>query len=81
MTKLLHAALKEGRPDKKNGNAVAQQGEPSAAQLDLYSTYKETQDATPATTIRDMLEIKSDRAPISIDEVEPVEETAQSASL
>ena len=28
---------------------------------------------TPATTIRDMLEIKSDREPIPIDEVEPVE--------
>jgi len=72
MTKMLHAALKDGRPDKKTGLTL-QEGTPSAAQLDLYDTYKTTQDATPATTIRDMLEIVSDRAPISIDEVEPVE--------
>ena len=61
MTKMLHAALKDGRPDKKTGLTL-QEGTPSAAQLDLYDTYKTTQDATPATTIRDMLEIEIGRA-------------------
>jgi glutamate synthase (ferredoxin) len=42
--------------------------------LDFYKTYNENVKNAPTTVLRDLLEIKSDREPISIDDVEPVEE-------
>ena len=42
--------------------------------LDLYKTYTENVEKTPVSVIRDMLRIESDREPIDISEVEPVED-------
>ena len=41
---------------------------------DLYEIYRSSIAGRPPTTLRDLLEFKSDRQPISIDEVEPAEE-------
>ena len=60
MSKLLHKALRS--------SDVAGEG------LDFYNIYMDTVKATPVVTIRDMLEVRSDRKPIPIDDVEPVEE-------
>merc|ERR1712176_722705 len=56
MSKLLHKAVGLG------GKNPA---------IENFKKYQEHQDKAPITTLRDMLEIKSDRSPISIDEVEP----------
>uniref|UniRef100_A0A7S2DXM1 glutamate synthase (ferredoxin) n=1 Tax=Haptolina brevifila TaxID=156173 RepID=A0A7S2DXM1_9EUKA len=42
--------------------------------LDMYNLYKDNVKKTPVSVIRDMLEIESDREPIPLEEVEPVEE-------
>jgi len=59
MSKLLHKALRSSDP--KEG-------------FEFYSTYQAAVEKAPVSVIRDMLEIVSDRKPISIDEVEPAEE-------
>jgi len=41
--------------------------------FDFYKTYMEVVETSPTTVIRDLLEIKSDRESIPLDEVEPVE--------
>lgn len=41
---------------------------------DHYEFYRQYLEERPATALRDLLEFKSDRTPISIDDVEPVEE-------
>ena len=41
---------------------------------DHYQTYKQYLQGRPVTALRDLLDFKSDRASISLDEVEPVEE-------
>jgi glutamate synthase (ferredoxin) len=56
MSKLLHKAVGLG------GKNPA---------IENFKKYQEHQEKAPITTLRDMLEIKSDRSPISIDEVEP----------
>ena len=56
MSKLLHKAVGLG------GKNPA---------IENFKAYQEHMDQAPITTLRDMLEIKSDRSPISIDEVEP----------
>ena len=38
-----------------------------------YQVYQQTSNLTPASTIRDMLKVVSDREPIPIEDVEPVE--------
>jgi glutamate synthase (ferredoxin) len=58
MSKLLHKAVDLGG-----------KGEGSA---DAYKLYEEHRNERPATSLRDMLEIVSDREPIDIDEVESV---------
>jgi glutamate synthase (ferredoxin) len=58
MSRLLHKALRDS-PEKEG--------------FDLYKTYQENVEGTPVSVIRDMLEIVSDREPIPLDEVEPVE--------
>ena len=78
MARLLHDALRDGRPARKAAEGVekgeiAQKGEPSEQQRLLYEAYQETSKLTPATTIRDMLKVVSDRGPIPLDDVEPVE--------
>ena len=78
MARLLHDALRDGRPARKAAEGVekgeiAQKGEPSEQQRLLYEAYQETSKLTPATTIRDMLKVVSDREPIPLDDVEPVE--------
>ena len=55
---LLHKALRDS-PEKDG--------------FDFYNVYKENVEKAPVTVIRDMLEIKSDREPIDISEVESVE--------
>merc|ERR1712176_311359 len=55
MSKLLHKAVGLG------GKNPA---------IENFKAYQEHMDQAPITTLRDMLEIKSDRSPISIDEVE-----------
>ncbi len=40
---------------------------------DLYEVYRKSLQQRPVTALRDLLEFKSDRPPISIEEVEPVE--------
>jgi len=59
MSRLLHKAL---RSKDVNGEG-----------LDFYKTYQENIEGTVPSVIRDMLEIKSDRAPVDIADVEPVE--------
>jgi len=58
MSRLLHKALRDS-PEKDG--------------FDFYNVYKENVKQAPVAVIRDMLEIKSDREPIPIDEVESVE--------
>ncbi|HEY9832132.1 MAG TPA: glutamate synthase-related protein, partial [Stenomitos sp.] len=41
---------------------------------DHYELYKQSLAGRPVTALRDLLDFKSDRAPISIEEVQPVEE-------
>ena len=41
---------------------------------DHYEVYKQTLESRPPTALRDLLDFKSDMTPISIDEVEPVED-------
>ncbi len=43
-------------------------------EYDHYEVYKQYLENRPPTALRDLLDFNSDRAPISIDEVEPVEE-------
>merc|ERR1719424_691291 len=62
MSRLLHKALREAREE---GN-----GEKG---FDMYKLFQDSVQTSPATTIRDMLEIKSDRQPIPLSEVEPAE--------
>jgi len=57
MSKLLHAAVGLGG------------GAPDAA---AYAAFEQHRDTRPLTTLRDCLNITSDRAPIPIDQVEPV---------
>jgi len=59
MSRLLHKALRSA--------------DASGEGLDFYKTYTDSVEETVPSTIRDMLEIVSDRKPISIDLVEPVE--------
>ena len=78
MARLLHDALRDGRPatKKKEGvekGEIVQKAEPSEQQRALYDVYQETSNLTPAATIRDMLKVVSDREPIPLEEVEPVE--------
>ncbi len=40
---------------------------------DHYETYKQYLEDRPVTALRDLLDFKSDRSPISIDDVEPIE--------
>ena len=40
----------------------------------MYKVFQEQVRNTPATTIRDMLEIVSDREPIALDKVQPAEQ-------
>jgi len=42
--------------------------------VDQYKLFQESLKAAPLTVLRDLIDIKSDREPISIDKVEPVEE-------
>eukprot|EP00216_Chloropicon_sp_CCMP2111_P005718 CAMPEP_0198237244 /NCGR_PEP_ID=MMETSP1446-20131203/3089_1 /TAXON_ID=1461542 ORGANISM="Unidentified sp, Strain CCMP2111" /NCGR_SAMPLE_ID=MMETSP1446 /ASSEMBLY_ACC=CAM_ASM_001112 /LENGTH=1611 /DNA_ID=CAMNT_0043919327 /DNA_START=169 /DNA_END=5004 /DNA_ORIENTATION=- len=56
MSKLLHKAVGLG-------------GNPK--QVENFKAYQEHMEKKPRTTLRDMLEIKSDRSPIPIDQVEP----------
>jgi len=58
MTRLLHKALRDS---------------PDADGFDFYNTYKQNVEQSPVSVIRDMLDIKSDREPVPIDDVEPVE--------
>ena len=44
----------------------ALRADPNAEGLDFYETYKENVEGTPVSVIRDMLEIRSDREPISL---------------
>ena len=78
MARLLHDALRDGRPatKKKEGvekGEIVQTAEPSEQQRALYDVYQQTSNLTPAATIRDMLKVVSDREPIPLEEVEPVE--------
>ncbi|AFZ21818.1 glutamate synthase-related protein [Allocoleopsis franciscana] len=41
---------------------------------DHYELYKQSLSGRPVTALRDLLDFKSDRAPISIEEVQPIEE-------
>ena len=66
MARLLHDALRDGRPatKKKEGvekGEIVQQAEPSEQQRALYDVYQQTSNLTPAATIRDMLKVVSDR--------------------
>merc|ERR1719149_607685 len=58
--------------DDKTGE-IEQKGDPSEQQRALYDVYQQTSNLTPASTIRDMLKVVSDREPIPIEDVEPVE--------
>lgn len=60
MSKMLHKALETYEKDKDAG-------------FDQYKLFQKSIASSPATTIRDMLEMVSDRKPIPLDEVEPVE--------
>ena len=64
MSRLLHAALKKARESEEVANAEG---------FDMYKVFQETVRNTPATTIRDMLEIVSDREPIPLEQVQPAE--------
>ena len=59
MSKLLHKAIDLG-------------GKKESGDFDAYKLYQEERNDRPATSLRDMLVIESDREPISIDEVESV---------
>ena len=66
MARLLHDALRDGRPatKKKEGvekGEIVQKAEPSEQQRALYDVYQQTSNLTPAATIRDMLKVVSDR--------------------
>ena len=59
MSKLLHKAVGLG-------------GKKEEGDFDAYKLYQEERNERPATSLRDMLMIESDRKPIDIDEVESV---------
>ena len=59
MSKLLHKAIGLG-------------GKKESGDFDAYKLYQEERNDRPATSLRDMLVIESDREPIPIDEVESV---------
>ena len=59
MSKLLHKAVGLG-------------GKKEEGDFDAYKLYQEVRNERPATSLRDMLMIESDRKPIDIDEVESV---------
>ena len=65
MSRLLHASLKKARESKEVADGEG---------FDMYKVFQEQVRNTPATTIRDMLEIVSDREPIALDKVQPAEE-------
>lgn len=44
-----------------------------SAQYDHYQVYQQSLQGRPVTALRDLLDFKSDRSPIAIEEVEPVE--------
>merc|ERR1719149_543872 len=80
MARLLHDALRDGRPATKANKdraiekgEIAQKGDPSEQQRDQYKLFNDAVAAAPPATLRDMLEMVSDRESISIDKVEPVE--------
>jgi glutamate synthase (ferredoxin) len=60
MSKMLHKALETYETDK-------------AAGFDQYKLFQQSIASSPVSTIRDMLEMVSDRKPIPLEEVEPVE--------
>ena len=59
MTRELHKALRSS--------------DPMGDGLDMYEVYQKNVESTPVTVLRDCLRIESDREPIDIDEVEPIE--------
>jgi len=64
IVKALHRAVRE--------EGAAQSGRRTATEL--YREFSRLAHGGPTNQIRDLLDIRSDRAPISVDEVEPVEE-------
>lgn len=62
MSRMLHAAVNLGVD-----------GDTSKEGYDMYKLFQASLESAPATTIRDMLVIESDRDPIPLDDFEPVE--------
>jgi glutamate synthase (ferredoxin) len=63
MSRLLHSAIGLGKPFGDSAKDITPEG------FDMYKAFQESLETSPPTTIRNMLEIKSDREPIPIDQV------------
>ncbi|MEM8638345.1 MAG: glutamate synthase large subunit [Cyanobacteria bacterium P01_G01_bin.54] len=73
MSRALHSAVRSFESMNGNGNrygarAIVDQG------YDHYATYLKYLEGRTPTALRDMLDFNSDRAPIALDQVEPVED-------
>ncbi|MFN5515183.1 MAG: glutamate synthase large subunit [Cyanobacteriota bacterium] len=64
MAKALHKAVTLAQAPEVLGNEEAQS---------LYNLYRQQLASRPVTALRDLLDFQSDRAPIPLDQVEPVE--------
>ncbi|MBP0018463.1 MAG: glutamate synthase subunit alpha [Cyanobacteria bacterium SBLK] len=76
MAKSLHKAVR-GFEEMKKARNLAANGQGSALvaeNYDHYETYLKYLEGRPATALRDLLDFKSDRAAIPLEEVESVEE-------
>ncbi len=69
MTKALHKAVQ----------AVGNQGTPKSPlpNANFYELYRQQLESRPATALRDLLDFQSDRAPISLEEVESITSIVQ----
>jgi glutamate synthase (ferredoxin) len=78
MAKALHKAVAsfkgQGSSVSQNGNGKTDNGKTAYDHYDVYKKYLEDR---PVTALRDLLDFNSDRAPIPIEEVEPVAEIVQ----
>ena len=77
MAKALHKAVASFNGQDasvKNGNGKTDNGKTAYDHYDVYKKYLEDR---PVTALRDLLDFNSDRAPIPIEEVEPVAEIVQ----